>query len=520
MKKSVFATLMGVGLGILMMFAVISVLNMKPDNEEMMAQNDKNTQTESNSATDLDTEWVDTEFVDTEGIDTEEVVTEEGTVEEEDKEGSGLLDAIIDALKPESEKESEDKKPSSSNKEPVDYPYYIKVNRQANCVTVYKKDEKGNYTVPVRAMVCSVGLNNKTRLGIGKISDKYTWRELFGGVYGQYAVRFDGHILFHSVPYTQTKKDMLWEGQYNMLGQPASKGCIRLAVADAKWIYDNCKRGTKVEVYDSPDPGPLGKPVNYQVSPDSPYAGWDPTDPDPANPWNHGVVNIAGVKNITIMQGESVDLLAGVAAKDADGTAIEVKVLEKIDMNVPGTYTITYSATGATRVTVNATAVLTINAEVADTETEVPDTETEVPDTETETPDTETEVPDTETEVPDTETEVPDTETEVPDTETEVPDTETETPDTETETPDTETETPDTETEIPDTETEVQDTEIETPDTEAEVQETETETSDSETEVQDLAEQTECSEEVQSIEESEVPQADEQMQLIELQDAA
>ena len=294
-------------------------------------------------------------------------------------------------------------------------------------------------------MVCSVGLNNKTRLGIGQISDKYTWRELFGGLYGQYAVRFDGHILFHSVPYTQMKKDALWEGQYNMLGQPASKGCVRLAAVDAKWIYDNCKKGTKVEVYDSPDPGPLGKPVSYQVSPDSPYAAWDPTDPDPLNPWNKGVVSISGVKNITITQGDSVNLLAGIAAKDADGTAIAVKVLEKIDMNVPGTYTITYSATGATRVTANATAVLTIKAvtppateEPVKPEPPAPETPgTETPGTET--PGTEnpgTEAPGTEnpgTETPGTEnpgTENPGTETpgtETPGTEspgTEIPDTE------------------------------------------------------------------------------------------------
>ena len=423
MKKSVFATLMGVGLGVLMMIGVISILNMKPSNEEMMAQNNKDTQNQS--SVDID--------VDTGVLGTEDFVTEVPPVEEEESEHSGILDAIIDIFTPESEKESENKKPSSSEKEPVDYPYYIKVNRQANCVTIYKKDENGNYTVPVKAMVCSVGLNNKTRLGIGKISDKYTWRELFGGLYGQYAVRFDGHILFHSVPYTQMKKDTLWEGQYNMLGQPASKGCIRLAAIDAKWIYDNCKKGTKVEVYDSPDPGPLGKPVSYQVSPDSPYAAWDPTDPDPANPWNKGVVSISGVKNITITQGKKVNLLAGIAAKDADGTAITVKVLEKIDMNVPGTYTITYSATGATRVTVNATAVLTIEA-VTPPETEEP--VKPAPPT-TETPDTETEVPDTETPVPDTETPVPDTETPVPDTE--VPGTETEAPDTETENTGTET---------------------------------------------------------------------------------
>lgn len=165
-------------------------------------------------------------------------------------------------------------------------PYLIRVNRLANCVTVYSKDSTGQYTIPIKAMVCSVGLDDGTPLENGQITDKYDWRLLFGNVYGQYAVRFNGHIMFHSVPYMATSKDSLKEGQYNLLGQPASQGCIRLSVADSKWIYDNCDRGTKVEVYDDVNPGPLGKPASIQIDPFSVYKGWDPTDPDPANPWN------------------------------------------------------------------------------------------------------------------------------------------------------------------------------------------------------------------------------------------
>lgn len=35
--------------------------------------------------------------------------------------------------------------------------YYIKVNLEQNVVTIYSKDENGEYTIPVRAMVCSTG---------------------------------------------------------------------------------------------------------------------------------------------------------------------------------------------------------------------------------------------------------------------------------------------------------------------------------------------------------------------------
>lgn len=177
------------------------------------------------------------------------------------------------------------KKTTTTKKATSSYKYLIKVNRTCNVVTVYSKDSNGEYTVPVKAMVCSVGTGGNTPTGTFTTSDKYTWRALYGGVYGQYATRITGHILFHSVPYyTQSKDDLEWE-EYNKLGQAASAGCVRLTVADAKWIYDNCKSGTTVIIYDSSDPGPLGKPSAQKISADSPNRGWDPTDPDASNPW-------------------------------------------------------------------------------------------------------------------------------------------------------------------------------------------------------------------------------------------
>ena len=76
-----------------------------------------------------------------------------------------------------------------------------------------------------------------------------------------------------------------WE--YDKLGTYASAGCIRLTVADAKWIFYNCARGTKVEFYSSSNPGPLGKPSARKISSYPDYLrNWDPTDPDSSNPWH------------------------------------------------------------------------------------------------------------------------------------------------------------------------------------------------------------------------------------------
>lgn len=166
------------------------------------------------------------------------------------------------------------------------FPYYLKINRQQNVVTVYSKDESGEYTIPVKAILCSTGLYNATPKGTFQLSSKYVWRELNGGVYGQYASRITGGVLFHSVPYARKNKATLSVSKYNKLGQQASMGCVRLTVEDAKWIYDNCPSGTYVEIYDSEDPGPLGKPEAMKLDADSPNKGWDPTDPDERNPWH------------------------------------------------------------------------------------------------------------------------------------------------------------------------------------------------------------------------------------------
>lgn len=165
--------------------------------------------------------------------------------------------------------------------------YLIKVNRTQNIVTVYTKDSNGEFTVAKKAMTCSVGLNDNTPTGTFKTSDKYTWRLLSGNVYGQYATRITGHILFHSVPYfTENKNDLEYD-EYNKLGKAASLGCVRLAVQDAKWIYDNCKSGTTVIIYDSTSAEPLTPPSPIRIDTNDSRRGWDPTDPDAKNPWKN-----------------------------------------------------------------------------------------------------------------------------------------------------------------------------------------------------------------------------------------
>ena len=168
-------------------------------------------------------------------------------------------------------------------------PYLIAVNREAGVVTVYASDndpENPRYTVPYMAMVCSGGPDTPT--GVFNTPVNYDWRLLSGPCYGQYATRIWDAYLFHSVPYYTQHKDDLEYVEFNKLGTQASLGCIRLMVVDVKWIYDNCPIGTTVVIYDdAATPGPMGTPGTIYIDPDDEtYRGWDPTDPDAANPWD------------------------------------------------------------------------------------------------------------------------------------------------------------------------------------------------------------------------------------------
>ena len=188
--------------------------------------------------------------------------------------------------KQEEQKRQEELKRQQATAPTGEFAYYIKVNRSANTVTIYGKDSDGYYTVPVKAMVCSTG-SATPYSGVYKTPQKARWGTLIGPVYGQYCTRITGQILFHSVPYLKYNDNSSLEyWEYDRLGEARSMGCIRLTVADAKWIFDNCPIGTSVEFYSSSVPGPLGKPSAPKVSnAGEVLRGWDPTDPDPNNPW-------------------------------------------------------------------------------------------------------------------------------------------------------------------------------------------------------------------------------------------
>ncbi|MCR5296132.1 MAG: peptidoglycan-binding protein [Clostridiales bacterium] len=133
--------------------------------------------------------------------------------------------------------------------EPV--PFYIVVDVRNQITTVYGRDEWGEYTVPVRYMICSTGK-------VGTDSDpgdwvlngrKSTWCYFpkWGG-YARYWTRINASIAFHSVIYNAVSTTAIKVSSFNKLGSRASHGCIRLTIEDAKWIYDNVGAGTTVHI--------------------------------------------------------------------------------------------------------------------------------------------------------------------------------------------------------------------------------------------------------------------------------
>ena len=131
-------------------------------------------------------------------------------------------------------------------------PYVLKVSIDDQRVYAYGLDDNNEYTVLVRTMKCSTGLNaTPTPKGTYQATTgpgaRWHYFKKFD-CWAQYAYYIEGDIMFHSVLYNE-KGGPVTQSSVNNLGRKASHGCVRLSVEDAKWIYQNCPMATKIVVY-------------------------------------------------------------------------------------------------------------------------------------------------------------------------------------------------------------------------------------------------------------------------------
>ncbi|ASW41977.1 L,D-transpeptidase [Clostridium isatidis] len=122
----------------------------------------------------------------------------------------------------------------------TNYLIYLNLNEQKTYIYEGNTD---NWSL-IKSFISSTGVEGKeTPKGIFSVINRGEW--FFSPEFNQgakYWVQFMGDYLFHSVPFDESQSTIV----DNTLGKPASHGCIRLSVEDAKWLYDNIPNGTKI----------------------------------------------------------------------------------------------------------------------------------------------------------------------------------------------------------------------------------------------------------------------------------
>ena len=135
--------------------------------------------------------------------------------------------------------------------------YSLRVNVVTSTMTVFAKDGKRGYRIPVHVYLIAGNIYDTA--GTYKLGPKYRFRGLYYNTHSQWSARIYEDILFHTELYKRSQDpSSLSVKTYNKLGTPSSHGCIRLQCVAAKFIYDKCPVGTRVVITKSKNPGPLG----------------------------------------------------------------------------------------------------------------------------------------------------------------------------------------------------------------------------------------------------------------------
>ncbi|MDO4568583.1 MAG: L,D-transpeptidase, partial [Clostridia bacterium] len=160
--------------------------------------------------------------------------------------------------------------------EGYDLPYYLYVEKGSFTLTIYQRDDNGGYT-KIYAQYRVAHGGNKTPNGVFELTDRRErWREFPKGGCTQFAVAYQGNLFTHSPMYGSFDNHNMWPKYYDGekgIGTDSTGGCIRMVTEAARFIYENCAPGTKLEIV-------LGSPrgTTSPEPPDRNGLRQDPTD--------------------------------------------------------------------------------------------------------------------------------------------------------------------------------------------------------------------------------------------------
>lgn len=216
---------------------------------------------------------------------------------------------------------------------PAPIPYFVEVDVNNQLIKVYGLDENGQHTKLEKVFYCSTGTGGyPSRPGTYTLSGRRSpWAHFpnWGGGTARWWLKIDGEIAFHSIIYANydlTRPNM---NSVRKLGSPASHGCIRLTLADAKWMYDNVGAGTQVRIHEDAAIDPELKAAHKPGTWNKTTFVHNPTPAPTQQPAYDGTRPLAG---------EMRTLKNGVSGEDVFWLQSKLKELGYYAGTVTGTY--------------------------------------------------------------------------------------------------------------------------------------------------------------------------------------
>ncbi len=130
-----------------------------------------------------------------------------------------------------------------NNKSKTKYLIAVDCTRNRTCIF---QGKKGNWKLKYYWKCTTGKKSTPTIKGNFKVCGKVSHFGESNGYSVWHATRIKYEYYFHSVLYKPWSKKTIIAGK---LGKNLSHGCVRLKKSNAKWIYKNCKSGTRIVIY-------------------------------------------------------------------------------------------------------------------------------------------------------------------------------------------------------------------------------------------------------------------------------